>query len=169
MTGLKRLPLAAAALAVLAIAGCEGGFDLNRGVALPATANVEGDDGKPAQPSFSQFQDIPIPAGAKMNTDRSLILGARDAWIGRLVIVTGFNVVSAFDFFKQRAPEFGWQEVTSVRSAISILTYTRNERVLTIQIQRRRIGGAEIDLTVSPRGQNMPQAIQSDSLQPPAR
>ncbi|NQV55385.1 MAG: hypothetical protein HQ503_05960 [Rhodospirillales bacterium] len=166
MTAFLRLPIAATLAAGLALTGCASGFGLSQSVDLPASASAEGDDGKPAQPSFSQFQDIPIPAGAKMNTDRSLILGARDAWIGRLVIITGFNVASAFDFFKQRASEYGWQEVTSVRSSISVLTYTRSERVLTIQIQSRRIGGSEIDMTVSPRGRSGPPPVQSDPLRP---
>ena len=52
---------------------------------------------------------------------------------------------------KQRSPEFGWQEITSVRSQISVLTFTRAERVLTVQIQSKTISGSEMDITVAPR------------------
>lgn len=144
-------PFIAAVALMLALSACSrGAIDV-----LP-TAAAEGQEGQPNQPAFSDFQDIPIPAGAQMVTERSLILGVRDAWVGRLVLETGFNVAAAFNFFKQRTTEFGWQEITSVRSAISILTYTRGERVLTIQIQGRPLGGAEVDLTVSPRGSGAP-------------
>ena len=49
-------------------------------------------------------------------------------------------------------PKFGWQEITTVRSEVSVLTYSRNSRVATIQIRNRTLGGAVVDITVSPRG-----------------
>jgi len=144
-------PLFAAAILAVALSACTRGA-----IDVTPTATTDDRAGEPNQPAFSNFRDIPIPAGAQMITDRSLILGVRDAWIGRLVLKTNFNVAAAFDFFKQRTKEFGWQEITSVRSAVSILSYTRGERVLTIQIQNRSLGGAEVDLTISPRGNKQP-------------
>ena len=147
----NQAPFVATALLALALTGCTRGA-----INVTPTAAAEGREGQSNQPAFSDFQDIPIPAGAQMNTERSLILGVRDAWVGRLVLKTGFNVAAAFNFFKQRTTEFGWQEITSVRSAVSILNYTRGERVLTIQIQGRSLGGTEVDLTVSPRDTSTP-------------
>ena len=106
----------------------------------------------PGEATFAQFKDIPIPAGATMNMDRSFIFGAQDSWIGRMVLNTSADVGATFDFYRNNAPQFGWDEVTTVRSAVSVLTYSRGERVLTIQIQGKTIRGAEVDLTVSPRG-----------------
>jgi hypothetical protein len=150
----KPAPFVTAVALALALSACARGA-----IDVTPTAAAEGQQGQPNQPAFSDFQDIPIPAGAQMVTARSLILGVRDAWVGRLVLKTGFNVAAAFNFFKQRTTEFGWQEITSVRSAISILSYTRGERVLTIQIQGRSLGGAEVDLTVSPRGGSTPGRV----------
>jgi len=144
-------PFVVAVLLALALTACSRGA-----INVTPTAAAEGQAGQPNQPAFSDFQNIPIPAGAQMITDRSLILGVRDSWVGRLVLNTDSNVAAAFNFFKQRTTEFGWQEITSVRSAVSILTYTRDERVLTVQIQDRPLGGAEVNLTVSPRGGNSP-------------
>jgi hypothetical protein len=151
MMRINHAPFVAAVLAVFALSACT-----LSAIDVTPTAAAEGQEGQPNQPAFSDFQDIPIPAGAQMITDRSLILGVRDSWVGRLVLNTEFNVAAAFNFFKQRTTEFGWQEITSVRSAVSILTYTRDERVLTVQIQGRPLGGAEVNLTVSPRGGNSP-------------
>ena len=123
---------------------------------FPLTDVAKDQKGRPNQPAFSDFQDIPIPAGAQVITERSLVLGVRDAWIGRLVLKSKLNVITAFHFFKKRTTEFGWQEITSVRSAISILSYTKGERVLTVQIQSQAWGGAEVSLTVSPRGADTP-------------
>ena len=127
-------------------------------VNFPFTDVAQDQGGRPNQPAFTDFQDIPIPAGAQVITDRSLVLGVRDAWIGRLVLKSKLNVITAFHFFKKRTTEFGWQEITSVRSAVSILSYTKGERVLTVQIQSQSWGGAEVSLTVSPRGADTPDS-----------
>jgi hypothetical protein len=47
---------------------------------------------------------------------------------------------------------FDWQEITSVRSDTSVMTYIRDERVATIQISRAPLSGAKVTITVSPKG-----------------
>ena len=99
---------------------------------------------------FGQFSDIPVPAGSKMDVDRSLIIGARDNWIGRLAINTSKNSTKAYDFFVKEMPKFGWQEVTTVRSDVSILTFRKGKRIITVKIVRKTLGGSEVDVTASP-------------------
>ena len=103
---------------------------------------------------FAQFSDIAVPAGSKMDVDRSLILGARDNWIGRLAMNTSKNSTKAYDFFLREMPKFGWQEITTVRSDVSILTFRRANRVATVQIKGQTLGGSAIDVTVSPARDN---------------
>lgn len=110
------------------------------------------ESGALGEPSFAQFSDVPVPAGSEMDIQRSLVLGDRDAWIGRLVIAVGLNPGRAYDFYFDEMPRFGWQPVTSVRAETSVLTYTRGSRVATIQIEGRTIVGATVSLTVSPKG-----------------
>ena len=139
-----------ALVALFGLAACARNIGL-------APSDLGGDQaGQAVAPSFSQFSDIPIPAGAVMNLDRSLVFGGREAWIGRLVLTTASNAGDMFDFFKQRTAQFGWEEITTVRSAVSILTFIRGERVLTVQIAPKTISGANVNITVSPRGQNPP-------------
>lgn len=104
------------------------------------------------QPAFAQFQDIPIPKGSKMNMDRTLILGENDAWIGRLVIDSQSSKSELFDFFKYRTSQFGWQEITSVRAAISVLSYSKESRIMTITFESQSIIGTRINITMSPKG-----------------
>lgn len=104
------------------------------------------------QPAFAQFQDIPIPDGATMNMDRTLILGEKESWIGRLVINSQAQQSNIFDFFKYRTSQFGWQEITSVRSTTSVLSYSKANRIMTIQIQSQAIVGTQVDITMSPKG-----------------
>ena len=130
------------------LGGCGSGMGVK-----PMPMN-KGDSSKSAQASFSQFQDVPIPIGAEMDLDRTVILGARERWIGRLTLETNHNSVKLFNFFKKSTPEFGWQEITSIRSATSVLTYSQTTRVLTIQIIAKTLQGSEVVMTVSPRDQN---------------
>ncbi len=132
------------------------GLSACAGVSMSPSATTTGESGQPQplQPSFAQFQDIPIPGGAKMNMDRTLILGEKESWIGRLVIDSSVSQAGMFDFFKQRTGEFGWREITSVRSATSVLTYSREQRIMTIQILTRPLLGTRIDITMSPNGNN---------------
>ncbi len=111
------------------------------------------DEGKaPLQASFTRFPDLPMPVKAKLDMDKTLIFGTNDAWIGRMVISASHGSNDMFDFYKQEMPGFGWQEITSVRSEVSVMTFTRGERVATIQINASTLGGARVTITVSPRG-----------------
>ncbi len=100
-----------------------------------------------------------------MNVDRSLIFGARDNWIGRLAMNTSENSSKAYDFFLREMPKFGWQEITTVRSDISILTFRRVNRIVTVQIKGQTLGGSSIDVTVSPArdSQQIPKASMGSS------
>ncbi len=129
------------------LGGCGSGMGVK-----PMPMN-KGDSSKSVQASFSQFQDVPIPIGAEMDLDRTVILGGRERWIGRLTLETSHNSVKLFNFFKKSTPEFGWQEITSIRSATSVLTYSQTTRVLTIQIIAKTLQGSEVVMTVSPRDQ----------------
>lgn len=114
---------------------------------------------------FAQFPDIAVPAGAKMDVERSLVLGARDDWIGRLSMNTSGSTSGSYDFFLREMPKFGWQEITTVRSEVSVLTYSRSGRIATIQIRKKTLGGSAVDITVSPRGRP-PAASSSGSTMP---
>ena len=105
----------------------------------------------PMPSAFTQFPDIPTPVGAKILIDKTLVLGGGDTWTGQMMMRTGHGPFVMFDFFKQKLPEFGWTEVTSVRAPTSVLTYIRENRIASIQIQGRTIQGSEITVTVSPK------------------
>ena len=128
---------------------------------------------KPAKPGeqkpqigFAQFPDIPIPAGAKMDTGRSLVLGSRSAWIGRLAIRIGQSSSSIYDFYIQEMDRFGLRKISSVRSEVSVLTYQQTDRIATIQIWNASLGGAKIDITVSPKGKK-PEPDRGFNTPPP--
>ena len=109
--------------------------------------------------AFVRFPDMPLPVGVDFDMDRTLIFGADESWFGRLVISSSHSANDMFDFYKQKLPEFGWREITSIRAAISVLTFSRRDRVATIQVQGGTLLGSGVSITVSPQGnQRMPGA-----------
>ncbi len=104
-----------------------------------------------ASSAYSQFPDIPIPAGAKMDVEKTLVFGS-EPWFGQLALTTSSSPGLMFDFFRGNLSDHQWQELTSVRAPTSILTYMRESRVLAIAIQSATLGGSDITITVSPRG-----------------
>ena len=141
MLKILRVPSAAVLAAALAASACTGQV----GVAPP-----DGGSGT-SKAAFARFPDLPLPSEAEINLERTLVFGGNDSWIGRLVINTSDGADDMFDFFKQKLGAYGWQEITSVRAAVSVLTYSRQDRVATIQIQGRTLRGSEVTVTVSPR------------------
>lgn len=141
----------------LALAACGNSVDVSQ----PATAagSAQGVAG------FTTFPDMPMPSGSEIDVDGTLIFGTGDAWFGRLMIKTSHGTGEMFDFYRRGLPGFGWEEVTAVRAAVSVLTYTRQERVATIQIEGRTIRGSQISITVSPHGTPRPAATAAPAAQ----
>jgi hypothetical protein len=104
------------------------------GVPLLSTS-VSGVEGLPAeQLSFAKFKDIPIPDGALMDMKNTVIFGSDDEWFGRLSLVPNLSHAETFDFFRFEMPNLSWKEITNVRATSSVLSYEKDDRVVTIQI-----------------------------------
>lgn len=103
-------------------------------------------------PGFSTFPDIPMPLKGEIDLDKTLIFGTGDSWFGRLVVNAPHSAGDMFDFYRNGLPGLGWQEITAVRASASVLTYSRDERIATIQIESATIRGSVSSITISPRG-----------------
>ena len=116
------------------------------------STGVSGPEGLPAEEaSFAKFNDLPMSASSKMNVGKSLIFGGDSEWFGRINLTVDLSAAETFDFYRYEMPNFGWKQITSIRSDVSILTYTRESRVANIHITTARVRGAEVWITVSPR------------------
>ena len=111
-----------------------------------------------------QYSDIPVPRGRKINIDKTVVVGS-DVWYGQLTFDTSHSAESMFNFYTRELPNYGWQKITSARAQTSLLTYDRQNRVLTMAIRPNRFRGSEVMITVSPREQATPLA---PTLQPGA-
>ena len=112
--------------------------------------------------SFSQFPNIPMPTGTTIDNDKTLVFGSKP-WYGQLALNSSSNTNQLFDFYRDNLPQYGWQEITSVRAPTSILTYATPERVLAIAIQSGTLIGSYVTVTASPRGQAKPELMDSNA------
>ena len=101
---------------------------------------------------FTQFKDIPIPSGANMDMERTIILGAQNTWTGRVYLQVKKTANKLFEFYKLEMSKFGWRQLTSVRATISVLTYERGSRIATVQILAKKLQGNVVIVTMSPKG-----------------
>jgi len=145
LTARRVTALAVAMIVVVLAGGC------TKSTAVSSTPPEAKKAGAVSPTGFGQFNDIPIPEGSTMDMDRTLILGAQERWIGRLSLSTSQSAPATFDTFQSQMPKFGWTEVSAVRSETSVLTFSQGERVATIQIARTTFGGANVDITMTPR------------------
>jgi hypothetical protein len=96
-----------------------------------------------------------LPAGYKVDTARTIIFGTDEAWTGRLSYTTSTEADEVFDFLHKEMPNFGWAEITAMRSDPSLLTFTSSAtgRMATITIARGSgLLSTRVDMVVSPSG-----------------
>ncbi|MBF92046.1 MAG: hypothetical protein CMP34_04480 [Rickettsiales bacterium] len=111
---------------------------------------IKGPDGDPGtELNFAQFDDIPIPMGSKLIKDDSIIISKQNGWLGRLVFDNGDNQLEIFDFFRNELPKFGWKKLSEIRSERSLLNYSNNSRLASIQIIDNTFFGSMVTITVT--------------------
>jgi len=143
-----RFTILIAAVSLVALEACDSGPRLAATSApAPALATDEGE----LSGAFQPITDVPIPDGARLDSERSLVLGGQDAWTGRLVFTINESAGDAFARYHQEMLRFGWRLITSVQAESSVLAFSREDRVATIQIEGRMLSGATVAITMSPR------------------
>ena len=106
----------------------------------------------PIAPSDLQLLgNIPIPPGAKLNPDQSVIVGSGENWLGRVSLDVGRDVTGAYNFFLTQYQQQGWTLQSAVRSKTSLLVFTRAGRSATIEFEPSKlVGGSLVTLTMAP-------------------
>jgi hypothetical protein len=132
-----------------ALAGCSS-------TALSPSSTAE-----PSKPTVAQVQgNTPLPPGSVIKQDKSFIIGTGDNWFGRMTLNIGRDADIAYRFFVQQYPNQGWTLVSSVRTARSLLIFTKGDRSLTIEItEGNYLTPGEAILTVSPLSKPSPMGM----------
>lgn len=93
-----------------------------------------------------------LPAGYKVDSARTIIFGTNEAWTGRLSYSTASSADEVFDFLHKEMPNFGWSEVTAMRSDPSVFTFNSAStgRTATITIARSvALKNTKVDMVVA--------------------
>lgn len=120
----------------------------NQSEALQPTTSASDSE---TEQSFALLTDIPIPPGASLDVEKSIVLGDLDRWTGRVILEVDQSASKAFGLYQKEMPNFGWLPVMSVQDGVSVLTFTRGERAATIQIENNTLRGSTVSITVAPR------------------
>lgn len=120
-------------------------------VGCSSTPLTTGADGKPVAPSEVMGQNA-LPPGSSVKPERSLIMGAGEQWVGRVVADVGRDTDAAYRFFLDTYPAQGWTLVSAVRAKTSLIVLTKQDRTATVELTEGSLAspGTAV-LTVSPR------------------
>jgi hypothetical protein len=94
--------------------------------------------------------DVPLPQGAAIRQQDTLVMGTGASWTGRLSLVLSGEPQTVFAYFRDSMPGAGWTLTSSSFSKLSLLTFTKAERMATVQMQGSNFGGNEVLITVAP-------------------
>ena len=142
------------AVTIVAVTSILAGCSSNPTLTTTATAETL-EPGK-----FQPLTDIPIPSGAKLDTEPSLILGPPDHWLGRAVLKVSLSANDTTVFYQNQMPSFGWELITVVQGKVNNLTFSRADRIASIQIEGARLSGSTVTIIMSPRQPKQEPAAQ---------
>ncbi|MDO9277399.1 MAG: hypothetical protein Q7U05_02380 [Polaromonas sp.] len=103
------------------------------------------------EPSAAQLAgDMPIPPGSTVRPQETLVMGTGNRWMGRISLSVPGESQAIYTYYRDGLPSAGWVLTSSSYSKLSFLTFSKAERVATVQIQSASFGGNEVTITVTP-------------------
>lgn len=117
-----------------------------------SSASQTSDSGKVGSGPPTQIAGVALPEGYSLDTNRTIILGEGDRWIGRLSYGISSSADAMFDFIRREMANYGWTEVAVVRAESSQLTFLSQggDRVASVLITRSTLYGSKVDMTIAP-------------------
>ena len=94
--------------------------------------------------------DVPLPQGSVIKQQDTLVMGSGNTWMGRLSVTVSGEPQAVFAWFRDSLPGTGWTLTSSSYSKLSLLTFTKAERLATVQMQAGNFGNNEVLITVAP-------------------
>ena len=71
-------------------------------------------------------------------------------WYGRLALRSPLEETELVDFFRTNLALIGWQELSAMRSATSVIVFVRDGRMLALEIATGSLGTSSVIILVSP-------------------
>lgn len=155
---IKRISIGVAIASTLVLAACGGNTVPSSGNAPANTQSAPAANApnttSPTAAGYQPATDVPIPPGTKINTERSVIVGSGDKWVGKMVLILDRQTTQAYSYYQEQMQAFGWEPVTAVQGKTSTLTFVRAERAATVEISPSGLRSSEVAITAGPRQVN---------------
>jgi len=123
--------------------------DARRGDDISA-AEARGGSEAPSVVKLVQVSDIPLPRESDIDEANSLVIGGGDRWLGRLVLKVKTNAAETYNYYFNGMPRLGWTRISAVQSKVSTITFSKGDRIATLQIAGG-MGGVVVTVVVSTR------------------
>jgi hypothetical protein len=96
---------------------------------------------QPAQPKtvYLDFGDVLLPKDLKVDNDDSFVFTTAGLTAGVLSLSGRVEANSLITFFKNRMPEDGWQMISEIKAARSMLLFKKQTRWCVIGIEEGRM------------------------------
>ena len=94
--------------------------------------------------------DVPLPPGATIKQQETLVMGAGSTWTGRMSLSVSGEPQAVFAYFRDSLPGSGWTLTSSSFAKLSLLSFSKAERIANVQIQNGSFGNNDVLITVTP-------------------
>ena len=99
---------------------------------------------------LSQITDIPIPEESIIDLEKTLIVGEKSDWMGRVSLISKKKVDDIYNFFLNEMIKFSYEKKSSNKSDTSTLIFENNKKVIFIKISELNLRKTYIEITATP-------------------
>ncbi len=86
------------------------------------------------KPGFANSIDIPLPQTAKIDMNKTTVMGGGNTWTGHLVYNTRKTQPQVIDFVTSQMQNAAWTKISELRSKETVINFVKGKRVATVRI-----------------------------------
>jgi hypothetical protein len=100
--------------------------------------------------------DMPIPNGAQIQNENTLIIGKGVGWVGRVNLSAMQSSNEVYSFFLADFPKAGWSVISATKSKTSIMVATKDDRTCTVEVSDGPFAGPKTVISITSSPKNAP-------------
>ena len=143
---MKKIKRAAICVGVSFIVGCSG-----------LTSQFPGatqDYSQSNQSLADLLGDMPIPNGATILNDSSMMIGKGSGWIGRVYLGGLQTSNETYSFYLTEFPKAGWATISATKAKTSVLVFSKDQRTCTIELSDGSDFGSKTNISITSAPKN---------------
>jgi hypothetical protein len=101
------------------------------------------------QSNVDLLGDMPVPNGATILNDSSMMIGKGSGWIGKVYLAGLQTPNETYSFYLADFPKAGWTTLSATKSKTSILVFTKDQRTCTIELSDGSYFGPKTNISIT--------------------